>query len=168
LNLEQMKKLYLVRHAKSSWKYPELSDFERPLNHRGKKDAPKMGKWLRARKIVPDLIISSPAVRASTTAKIFSEVLSYPSDRIRYHDQMYGTSVSTLLDIIKKTEESVKSLMIFGHNPEITSLANTLSDSYIDNIPTCGIYALNVIVKKWQDISHKCGNLDFFQFPKNL
>lgn len=163
-----MKKLYLVRHAKSSWKYPELSDFERPLNQRGKKDAPKMGKWLRTRKIVPDLIISSPAVRASTTAKIFSEILSYPSEQIRYHDQMYGMGVVTLLDIIKKTEESVKRLMLFGHNPEITSLANTLSDTYIDNIPTCGIYALNIKAEKWKDINDKCSRLDFFQFPKNL
>ena len=163
-----MKTLYLVRHAKSSWKYPDLDDFERPLNHRGKKDAPIMGHWLRSKKIIPDLIISSPALRASMTARIISETLSYPTERIKYKDQIYESSLASFFKIIGKTEESVKSLMLVGHNPGITSLANTLSDIYVDNIPTCGIYALNLKIAKWADIADKCGVLKFFKFPKNI
>jgi len=163
-----MKKLYLVRHAKSSWKYPDLDDFERPLNHRGKKDAPIMGHWLRSKKIIPDLIISSPALRASMTARIISETLSYPVERIKYKDQIYESGLTALFNIIGKSEESVKSLMLVGHNPGITSLANALSDIYVENIPTCGIYALNLDIAKWADITDKCGVLKFFEYPKNI
>lgn len=163
-----MKNLYLVRHAKSSWKYPDLSDFERPLNNRGKKDAPKMGHWLKKRKIHPDLIVSSPAIRASTTARVISEQIGYPVDQIEYQDLVYESGVSDLLKVIKSIDESVNSLMLFGHNPGITSLANTLSESYVDNIPTCGIYALMLKIAKWKDLADKCAVLDFFQFPKNL
>ena len=163
-----MKTLYIVRHAKSSWRFPELRDFDRPLNKRGKKNAPEMGKRLKARHILPDLLMTSPANRAITTAREIAEKIGYPEANIRENDGIYHSSETTLLEIIKKTDNSINELMLFGHNPGFTDLANLAGDQWIDNIPTCGIVAIEFDVNSWRSIKPKSGRNLFFDYPKRV
>ncbi len=160
-----MKTLYLVRHAKSSWKQPELSDFERPLNKRGKNDAPFMGKLLSDKEINPELVISSPAKRASATAKIIASEINFPKEEIVLDENIYEASGRRLLEIISKTEEKYSSVMLFGHNPGLTVLHNNLSDHFIDNIPTCGVVALEFRTS-WKEIELNSAEFLFFEYPK--
>jgi phosphohistidine phosphatase len=119
-----MKTLYLVRHAKSSWKYPNLDDFERPLNKRGRKNAPFMGTILKKLKVAPDLLISSPANRAAITARIIAAKINYPLEKIRYRESIYEFSEDALIHVIKQIDDSVNKAMIVGHNPATNGLAN--------------------------------------------
>lgn len=161
-----MKTLYICRHAKSSWKYQNLSDFERPLNNRGERDAPFMGKVLAEKGNHVDLIISSPAKRALTTAKYYAKSLNYSVKNIIRDEKIYLASASELFDIIKSVPDSNKSVMIFGHNPGFTSLNNYLSDVSIDNIPTSAISCINLQIKSWKDLEPGVGKMVFFEFPK--
>ncbi|MCK4559446.1 MAG: histidine phosphatase family protein [Calditrichia bacterium] len=163
-----MKTLYLVRHAKSSWKFPELDDFERPLNKRGKRDAPAMGRLLKDKDIMPDIIISSPAVRASMTTKIISDILSYTLSRVKYSDEIYEADTTSLLKVVSRVDDKFNSTMLIGHNPGMTYFANMLANARIDNIPTCGIFCTELDISSWQEISENCGTFKFFKSPKNL
>jgi phosphohistidine phosphatase len=160
-----MKTLYLVRHAKSSWKQPELSDFERPLNKRGKNDAPLMGKILSDKGVNPALIVSSPAKRASTTAEKIAYEINYPKGKIVFDENIYEASGRSLMEIISRTEEKFNSLMMFGHNPGLTVLQNNLSGHFVDNIPTSGVVALQ-FNSKWSEIRLNSGKFLFFEYPK--
>ena len=160
-----MKTLYLVRHAKSYWGDQSLPDFERPLNKRGKRDAPFMGEVLNDKKVRPDLIICSPAKRTRKTALEIAERLRYPDKKILYDENLYEASSNTILEIIKSIDDKFDSVMIFGHNPGLTLLNNYISDKYLDNIPTCGMVALQSD-KKWGEIGkNSCSHL-FFEYPK--
>lgn len=161
-----MKRLLICRHAKSSWKEPKLRDFDRPLNKRGKGDAPEMGRRLAAQGVQPDLICSSPAVRAGETARQYAEKIGYPVEQIRFNPRLYEASVALLLALIHKVEPEVETLMVVGHNPESTLLANYLSGLTIGNIPTSGIVALTFAASSWQDIKASGGTLLFFDYPK--
>lgn len=163
-----MKTLYLVRHAKSSWRFPELRDFDRPLNKRGKKNAPEMGKRLKAKQILPDLLLASPANRAITTARKIAEKIGYPEAGIRENDKIYHGSEAELMDVIKATDNSIGELMLFGHNPGFTDLANLLGDQWIDNIPTCGVLAIAFEVDNWKEVAPKNGRNLFFDYPKRI
>jgi phosphohistidine phosphatase len=163
-----MKILFLARHAKSSWKYPELDDFERPLNKRGERDAPKMGQFLKKKGHMPDIIISSPAVRASLTTDIISGILSYPLKRVKYSDDIYEADTTSLFEVVSRVNNKFDSAMIVGHNPSMTYFANMLTNTQIDNIPTCGIFCFELDITSWQDISENCGKIKFFKYPKNL
>ena len=112
-----MKSLYLVRHAKSSWKNPNLDDFERPLNKRGRKNAPFMGKVLKKLKVAPDLVISSPANRAATTARIIAAAINYPLKNIRYSEAIYEFGENALIHVVKQIDDTVNKAMVVGHNP---------------------------------------------------
>ena len=160
-----MKTLYLVRHAKSSWKQPELTDFERPLNKRGKNDAPFMGKLLSEKGVNPELVISSPAKRAAVTAKIIASEINYPKEKIVFDENIYEATGRRLLEIISGTEEKYNSVMLLGHNPGLTVLHNNLSDHFIDNIPTCGVVALE-FNKSWEKIELNSAGFMFFEYPK--
>lgn len=160
-----MKTLYLCRHAKSSWKQPGLDDFDRPLNKRGKKDAPLMGELLEDKGIKPDLIISSPAKRASKTASIIASAVCYDKDKINFKDEIYEASGEELLEVIKGIDDKFNTVMIFGHNPGLTMLHNYLSKHYIDNIPTCGVVALQ-LKSSWKDIDKYSAKFLFFEHPK--
>ncbi len=160
-----MKTIYLVRHAKSSWSNPALSDFDRPLNKRGKRDAPFMGDLLKKLKIKPELILSSPAKRTKKTAIEVSEKLDYPLKKIIFKEEMYEASDNELLKVIQKLDEKVESVMLFAHNPGLTQLNNYLSDQYLDNIPTCGVVAIQFDCK-WNEIKKDSGKFLFFEYPK--
>jgi len=161
-----MKRLYLVRHAKSSWKYNDLTDFERPLNGRGKRNAPFMGSRLNHYKVRPDLMISSPAARAHTTAKIIANEIDYPIEKIVTEKLLYIAGVSTILSVINSIDNVNNDVMLFGHNPGFTSLAEYLADYQIDNIPTCGIFCIEFEADSWLEISGGLGSLIFFDYPK--
>ena len=161
-----MKTLYLVRHAKSSWKNTALTDFKRPLNSRGKKDAPLMGKRLKERGILPDMIICSSAKRAKKTARKIAKVLDYPAASIKYEDKLYEATESNIIRLIQKLPNKINKLMIVGHNPEITSLSNRLGDENIYNMPTCGISCIRFAFDQWKKIAIKSGKQIFFDYPK--
>ena len=161
-----MKTLYLARHAKSSWKYPKLDDFERPLNKRGRKSAPFMGEVLKGLKASPDLIISSPANRAATTARIMAAQIGYSLEKIQYSEAIYEFSESALIRVVKHIDDAFKKAMLVGHNPALNGLANYLGDHPVSNIPTAGIYCLDLDISSWNNIRENCGKLKFFEYPK--
>lgn len=160
-----MKLLYLVRHAKSSWDNPGLRDFDRPLNKRGKRDAPNMGHRLALMKVAPEVLLSSPASRAYTTATIIASAINYSQKDIKTEETIYHADKAELLEVIKKQNNNINSIMLFGHNPGFTNLANYLAGADIDNIPTCGIVAIRFDVSDWTLIN-KNGEMLFFEYPK--
>jgi len=161
-----MKTLYLGRHAKSSWNYPELSDFERPLNKRGKRDAPFMGELFREMDIIPDLIISSPALRAYFTARTIAEKVGYNIEDIETSELIYEGDSADLIAIIKSVDDKINSLMIFGHNPTLTLTHNYLCKKRIDNIPTCALTAIEFEVDSWENIEVNSSRFIFIEYPK--
>ena len=163
-----MKTLYLVRHAKSSWDFPELPDDQRPLNKRGKRNAPEMGIRLKKQEILPDLMLSSPAVRAYDTCKIIAKKIGYPKKKIQKDTDIYHAAPRELLGIIQRTDPSFNSLMLFGHNPGFTELANDLANTAIWNIPTCGVFACVFGVDTWRDIRFGSGQMLFYDYPKRI
>lgn len=162
-----MKTLYLLRHAKSSWDDPELDDFDRPLNRRGKRDAPEMGARLRERGVSPALLISSPARRALATARKVAREIGYERSSIGTDERLYLASAGELLDIVREQEERVDSVMLFGHNPGFTQLANVLTGERIDNVPTCGFVEIELVGPGWSSADPEAGRLVHFDFPKN-
>lgn len=161
-----MKLLCLIRHAKSDWSNPFLSDFDRPLNSRGEKAAPRMGEVLLKKGIHPDLILSSPAHRAKTTAGFIAQKLFYPLDAIRYEPLLYASDVERILSVIRNTPESINTLFLFGHNPELTECANAVCGTDIENIPTCGVVAMRLKEGQWKRIGFNAAELLFFDTPK--
>ncbi len=161
-----MKTLFLVRHAKSSWKYPNLNDFERPLNKRGRKNAPFMGKVLKKLKVAPDLVISSPANRAAMTARVIAAAINYPLEKIRYTETIYEFGENALVDVVKQIDDAANKVMVVGHNPALTAMANTIADQPVSNIPTSGVFCVDLDISSWANISAHCGKLKFFEFPK--
>lgn len=161
-----MKTLYLVRHAKSSWEHEDLDDFERPLNKRGKRDAPYMARLLADKNVKVDLIISSPALRAYSTARIFAKHLGYAKEKLKTNELLYDANASAFFDVIHTVSDNVESLMLFSHNPGITFLSNALTSSFIDNIPTTGISCIELDVESWKEVEAEKGKLLFFEYPK--
>lgn len=163
-----MRTLYLVRHAKSSWDSPGLRDFDRPLNERGMNDAPKMAKNLLKMGIKPDLIVSSPAKRALTTAQFFAKTLEVPDDAFRQDPHIYEAYSTDILRIISKLPESVQTVMLFGHNPTFTEVANIFTDDFIDNVPTCGIVRIESKAASWDALYEGNGRVTACFFPKEV
>jgi len=161
-----MKTLYLVRHAKSSWKEAELSDHNRPLNKRGEHDAPRMGQRLRKRNPLPEVIISSSAVRAKTTATILAGEIGFPQSAITIDERLYGASPKDVESIICELDDTVHCAMLVGHNPTFTDLINTLGNCDIDNVPTCGMAMLAFSIEKWNEVTPGNGELLDFDYPK--
>ncbi len=158
--------LYIVRHAKSSWDDAALRDFDRPLNERGKNDAPLMGRRLQKRGIAPDIMISSSAKRARSTAKRIARELNFSETQIRFTDSLYHAEPEMILSVIHQLPDTAHSVMVFGHNPGLTDFVNQYMDVHIDNIPTCGIVAAKFNLHSWKDIGSVKGELVFFDFPK--
>ena len=163
-----MKTLYLVRHAKSSWDFPQLDDFERPLNKRGKKDAPRMGQFLSQEGIKADLLLSSPAKRALKTAKKIAKELGYEKEEIHTDRSLYHAWPERLLKVLVELNDIHSTVMLFGHNPGLTEFGNELCGASIDNIPTAGVVGIEFDVNHWRDIGYKSGKLLFFYYPKGL
>lgn len=162
-----MKTLILVRHAKSSWDSFDIQDFDRPLNDRGKKDAPDMAERLKEKGLKIDALVSSPARRAKKTAKIFAEGLKKEKDDIIFIDRLYGADVPTLGDVVTHLEDKADVVALFAHNPGLTEYANTLTGVRIDNMPTCALFAVQAPVNKWSQFAGAEKSFLFFDYPKN-
>lgn len=162
-----MKTLILVRHAKSDWNEEGLSDIERPLNERGKKDAPEMAKRLRKKSVRIDRFISSPAKRAFRTARFFAEAFDVKKDAIQVEKTLYGALTSQFEQVVAAAKAKDDTIALFSHNPGITEYANTLCNVHTDNMPTCAIFAVQAEVEKWQDFSKAEKMFLFFDYPKN-
>ena len=164
--MKKSKILHIVRHAKSSWEYENISDFDRPLKPRGIVNAYEMARRMKIRNTLPSLIISSPANRAFHTAMIFARVIELPLDRIRLDTDLYGSDVDTLYHIVKDLDDEFHSVMIFGHNPEFTNLANFLAKDPMDEVPTCGMVSISFDTDKWKGVGKDRVTQVFFDFPK--
>ncbi len=162
-----MKKLFIIRHAKSSWGNPQLRDFDRPLNSRGENDAPLMGKVLGNKGYEANLIISSPANRAITTARTIANAIGYPVENIVEEQNIYGAGPQEMLDLINQTNDEVESLFLFGHNPTFTFLAEMLSEANIGNLPTCGVVGIEFEYENWTMVTANSGHCFYYDFPKN-
>ncbi|MEP7110818.1 MAG: histidine phosphatase family protein [Ferruginibacter sp.] len=164
---DESKMLLVVRHAKSSWDTGSLNDFERPLNDRGKKDAPMMAKRMIDKKIPVDAFVSSPAKRAKKTAELFCETYDKTEDAIIYVSMLYSATAEVLYEVVEQLDDELNTVAIFSHNPGITEFVNTLTDGVkIDNMPTCSIYGIQVQLKKWADFKKAKKEFLFFDYPK--
>jgi len=161
---QNMKKLYIIRHAKSSWKDNSLDDFDRPLNKRGQKDAPFMGKRLKEKSIFPDMIISSAALRAKTTAQLIAKELGYTKE-IVFTQDMYDCSREKLHKIVTGMDDTYKTVFLFGHNPELNMLAQMYTN-FEKNIVTSGIVEIEFSCTQWKNISAENAKLLSFEYPK--
>ena len=161
-----MKNLYLTRHAKSSWGNPGLADIDRPLNGRGKKAAPLMGKLIVDKGEKPELLLSSPANRAFSTAKAFAEEMGLHETDILIKDTIYGAGVHQLLELVHNQDDLHSSVMIFGHNPTFTSFGNMLSGENIMNIVTCGVVRIDFEFSSWKTIDFNSGRMVYYEYPK--
>jgi len=147
-----MKAILLMRHAKSSWKDAGLVDWERPLNKRGRRDAPRMGELLLDEDLVPQIILSSSAVRARQTAEAVAEAVGYDGD-INYLDELYGATVSQYVDVLSRLRDDVDVALIIGHNPELQYLVEVLTGE-TEHLPTAAIARIRMRVERWADVRH--------------
>lgn len=162
-----MKTLLLLRHAKSSWKNPDWQDFERPLNGRGRKAAPAVGRYLRGRKLKPDLILSSPAERTRQTVALFSEAANLEGVLLRYDERIYEATAERLLEVISQTEEVVNVLLLVGHNPGLEDLLLRFTGVARD-MPTAALAAITFEAEKWGKVTEQKGQLKWLVTPKEL
>jgi phosphohistidine phosphatase len=163
-----MKTLYLVRHAKSDWGDELVKDIHRPLNSRGYSDAYFQSKKFAKEQNHPELIISSPATRAFTTACIFAQAMEYSLNKIKLAEEIYEAHPDAIISTIAVTEDSVNSVMVFGHNPGFTEAFDALSDSYVDNLPTCGLVGIRFEIKSWAKVMSTKGTYFLSLFPKDF
>jgi len=164
-----MKRLTLVRHAKSDWSLPGQEDWDRALNRRGQQDAPEMARRLRRRKLRPELILTSPAVRALATASIMARELKVPAEHIAQDERLYLAGPKDMLEVIRELGGHASHLMLFAHNPGITECANKFSaGEHIDNLPTCGIFTACFEIDDWSKADWGMGAQAQFDYPRNL
>jgi phosphohistidine phosphatase len=162
-----MKQLLLVRHAKSSWDDPSLSDFDRPLNDRGKNDAPEMAKRLSDKKIKIDRFVSSPAKRARQTCKYFAKEFDVKKKSVVLEPRLYEATEGNFYEVVKAFKDKWDSVAIFSHNPGITAFANALTTTRVDDMPTCSVFAVKVDAKKWKDFREAKKEFLFLDYPKS-
>lgn len=161
-----MKSIYLIRHAKSDWGV-DVDDFDRPLNDRGKRDAPVMAKRLKLRNVDIDAFVSSPAKRALKTAKLFADEFGMAHDQIDLKPELYMAPSATFYSVLESLDNSLNSVIIFSHNNGITEFANSLGVANIDNMPTCSVFAFTVEAENWTQIRTAQKQFVFFDYPKN-
>ncbi len=162
-----MKTLYLIRHAKSDWSDGSLSDFERGLKKRGHKDLETISSYMSLQRLKPDLILSSLALRAQTTADILAKKIEYEG-RIHYMAELYNTRPEKIINILTLQDDGYSSIFLVGHNPELTEFANFLVKENFAKMPTLGVLAIGLEINSWSEISEKCGKVEFFIQPKQF
>lgn len=160
-----MKDLYLIRHAKSDWEDISLRDFDRPLNSRGLKNAPFMAEILSKKLKFTDVIISSPAKRALTTAEFFASAFDIKKEGIITDERIYEAPVSNLLKVINELDDANATVLMFGHNPGFSNLINYLTSENCE-MPTCAIAHVRFDFESWKMVSADMGKLIEFDFPK--
>ena len=162
-----MKTLYLMRHAKSSWSFDTLNDQERPLNDRGRDDAPLMGRALAERAVELDLVVTSPAVRALSTAALVAKELDHSPEQLQVIDAIYEATVPELLTVVKQLPDAADAVLLVGHNNTLTDFANLLSPSEIPSMPTASIVCLKFSTDRWATVDRTNAEYYFFDKPKN-
>jgi phosphohistidine phosphatase len=160
-----VKTVYIIRHAKSEQGLL-LNDFERPLNQRGKDDAPDMARRLLKRGVTIDAFISSPAKRAKKTAELFAKEFKRAESEIIYKSELYHAPPEVFSDVITRADDRYNSLAIFAHNPGITIFANMLASVRLDNMPTCAVFAAAIHTEHWKDFARARREFLFFEYPK--
>ena len=163
-----MKTLYIVRHAKSSWKVKDIPDEERPLLEKGKKRTKKIIDHFHDRDITINYLVTSHAVRALETAKMLAKGLNYPSDKIRIDKRLYHADSDELLNEFYDIPPRFSSVMLVGHNPALTNFVNLFIKPKIDWIPTSGVVGIEFDTDKWEEIVEAKSRLKFVIFPKML
>ena len=162
-----MKTLLIIRHAKSDQSFFG-NDFERPLNERGKKDAPEMAKRVLSKNIIIDSFVASPAKRAKKTAELFCETYKQNIEAINFISALYHAPAQEFYEVIKTLDDSLHTIAIFAHNPGITYFVNELvADVRIDNMPTCAVFAVEININHWKDFAKAKKDFLFFDYPKN-
>ena len=162
-----MKTLFIIRHAKSSWDIATVNDFDRALNERGKKDAPIMAQRMLDKKITIDSFVSSPAKRAKKTAEFFCSAYKKNKEDIIFISALYHAESKSFFEVVEQLNDDINNVAIFSHNPGITEFANQLvSNTRIDNIPTCGIFGVQINIAKWKDFTKAKKDLLLFDYPK--
>ena len=160
-----MKKLTLIRHAKSDWGSGAASDFERPLNRRGNKAAPLMADRILERDSIPDLLVSSPARRAAETVELLAYGLELSEEQIVFHHEIYAASLETLIDIVRQLPD-VEHIALFGHNPGLSELGLWLCAQAPEWLPTCAVLELELAVADWSAVTPGCATLLCYDYPK--
>ncbi|MFN5181655.1 MAG: SixA phosphatase family protein [Bacteroidota bacterium] len=163
-----MKEVFLVRHAKSDWAHEFLNDIDRPLNERGYADAYRMAKLFKDKFEIPDKILSSPATRAINTAFIFSRIFNIEEEKVEIEKLIFEASFKTITTVISKIDNSINSIILFGHNPGLTNFINEKSDAVLDNLPTCGIVRIKFEISNWDEILNHNGLFISSEFPKDF
>jgi len=161
-----MKVLILVRHAKSDWGNPGLNDIDRPLNERGKRDAPMMAQRMLDRKIKIDRFVSSPAKRAARTARAFFEAYDAKKKQLQFTEDLYLASPSAFYDVVEGLNDKDDTVALFSHNEGITEFANMLTDARVENIPTSGVFAVKADTDSWSGFREAKKEFFFFDYPK--
>ena len=162
-----MKKILFIRHAKSDWGNPNLSDMDRPLNKRGKRDAPGMGRRFLKLNMKPDCIYRSPSTRTTQTIDLLTHTAQWQDVDIKEEDWLYHASNQDYLTGIENLNNDQNYICLCAHNPGITDIVNYLSGEYIVNMPTCAIALIDFQTGDWKEVSGSTGNLLHFDFPKN-
>ena len=162
-----MKRILIIRHAKSSWAEIGQRDFDRPLNERGLRDAPEMARRLIQRNITIDLFVSSAANRALSTTKLMMHEMKMGDDQLVIQEELYHAPPSVILSAINNTLNQYDTIAVVCHNPGITVFANIIKGLSIDNVPTCGVLMLKADVKQWDEVSEKNMAFNFFDYPKS-
>ncbi len=160
------RQLTLLRHAKSSWEESARKDRNRPLNERGARDAPLMGRRLRDCGARPTLMVTSPAVRALRTAQIIAREIGYPEEFLQREEDLYLASPNQIVAVIARQDSSFRDVIVCGHNPGLTELANRLTGAGIDNIPTAGLAVIALNLHQWADLDGAQGELLLFDYPR--
>ncbi len=164
--MSRTRQLTLIRHAKSTWDDARTKDRDRPLNERGERDAPAMGRRLAARGARPTLILTSPAVRARRTAQIIAREIGYPQEFLQREDELYLASPDEIVAVIARQDSSFRDVIVCGHNPGLTELANRLTGAGIDNVPTTGVVVISLDIDSWAGLDGARGDLKLFDYPK--
>jgi len=163
-----VKKLYLIRHAKSSWSSSAASDYDRPLNDRGASDAPKMAEYLKSQNILPDQIVCSSALRAHTTARLLAKGMGISNESILADRRIYLAELNQLQSIMREFSDDWETVFLVAHNPTITDCVNGLANDELENLPTCGVYGIELAIDSWLKLRNGVGQKVFFKVPKEL
>jgi len=161
-----MKTLLLLRHAKSSWKESDVKDFDRPLNQRGLKAAPTIGRLLRKRKLEPDLVLSSPAERARQTTQLVLDAAGLKTE-LRYDERIYEASAGRLLEIISQLDDEADVVMMVGHNPGFEELLEALTGE-AHSLSTAALASVELDIEKWDKVRPGVNRLAWLVKPKEL
>jgi len=162
-----MKTLYLIKHAKSNWSIPDTRDFERPISKSGAKDVNTISSYLMIQEILPDIMLSSCALRAQETTDLLADKIDFQGKKI-FLEELYNTTAEDIQAIIMAQDDAYNSIFLIAHNPHISELINLVTDEHFSKMPSMGLVALNFEIDEWSEIETKKGKIDFFIFPKQF